>query len=316
MLLMALMLSPLLSWAQDLNIHVEEYSDCFGRTTLYPAKLDECLAQNYDSNNAILWSGEMAMLLKENLGSVPEEFKTKMLQVMPLHFSQPGLLSRHPHPYRYNEDMKPISFDEYHGLAFLSTVIPEFKETMDQVVEYGQKNHWQFWDMPGHEKGKPLWSLLTFSNLKLFFTEYLQEDHLRRATLKYPSWYPLFATHHLHQRAFYKMTSKSYKANFFEEVVFATAGVLAANGNDNFSSMAMWMFRYKALNHLNYDSKVIKWSEKYFKEKLTDRFGPNYPQYVFQKFYKDQEHPFHLLALKPNFKKALSWKREPSAKKK
>lgn len=281
-----------------LDSHIKEYRDCLNRVTLRPANNEECLKQNYDSNNAILWSGEMAILMKETLGYVPGEYKQELINSITKHFSSPGLLSRHPEPYRLLPDAKPISFDEYHGLAFLASVIPEFRKTMDEVVEYGEKNYWQFWDIPGQEQGKPLWQLLTLKNLKDFYY-YLQEENLRKATLKYPAWSALFATHHIHQQAMYKMLSTKYKPSLFEELYFAATAYFAKD-KDNYSSLSMWIFRFKALDQINYKSKIVSWVKKLYLNHLEERFGKDYELVVFSRFYEDENHPFHRMAALPD----------------
>lgn len=294
------------TYAKSLETHIREYRDCLNRVTIFPADHEKCLNQDYDSNNAILWSGEMALLMKESYGSVPEDYRKNIVTSIKNHFSKPGLLSRHPDPYRFSPTMKPISFDEYHGVAFLAAVIPEFRETMDEVVEYGEKNHWQFWDIPGQEQGKPLWSLLTIQNLKDFYA-YLQEENLRKATLKYPAWSALFATHHIHQRALYKMFSTKYKPSLFEELYF-TATAYFAKDKDNYSSLAMWIFRFKALDEINYNSKPIAWVKKLYLSRLEERFGANYESVVFEQFYIDTNHPFHRLAAMPEIKRIANVK--------
>lgn len=280
--------------AQDLFPNLSKYHDCIGRTTLFPAMHEACLNQDYDTNNAVLWSGETAILLYEIYGYVPTEFKVNFIKSIQSQFITPGLLSRHPEPYRFKEDMRPVSFDEFHGVAFLAAVIPEFRKNMDEIVEHGENNYWQYWDVPKYEKGKSWWSIVSWKGIKELYN-YIQEDSLRKSTIKYPELYPIFATHHFHQRAFYKMLSTKYKPSAFEELYFAVSGLLAAH-KDNYSSLSMWIFRWKALEHAGYHSKVLSWVRSYYNNKLHERFGSKYEQIVFANFYEDKEHPFHKMS--------------------
>jgi hypothetical protein len=274
--------------------HLDQYTDCLGRTTLLPSNIPNCLNKDYDSNNAILWSGEMAILLKDFHGEVPEDVKNQLKKFLPSHFVKTGLLSRHPEPYRYLDTMRPISFDEYTGVAFMASVIPELSKFMDDTVEYGIKNNWQFWDVPTYENGKSLKTLFSLKALKQW-VPYLQEESLRKSTIKYPELYPLFATHHIHQQAFYKMMSSKYKPSLFEELYFAVASYFAEDKH-SWSSLNMWIFRYKAIEYKKYDSKIISYMKERFEKKMLKRFGMFYETLVFQQFYEDYNHPFHLIS--------------------
>lgn len=277
----------------DLDEQINLYTDCLGRTTLLPANISECENENYDTNNALLFTGELVILLKELKGISPE-IKNRVLTFIPKHFVKPGLLSRHPEPYRFREDMKPISFDEFTGVAFMAAVIPELRKDMDDVVKYGIENNWQYWDMPGYEKGKSWFELLHPLALAQL-VPYLQEESLRKSTVNYPRLYPIFATHHFHQRAFYKMMSNSYKPNWFETVYFAAASYLAET-TENSSSLAMWLFRYKALDHKPMDNSLIRYAQARWRAKMLSRFGEKYEQIIFQRYYEDKNHPFHKIA--------------------
>lgn len=298
------------AYAQSLFPNLALYHDCIGRTTLFPAQHQSCLNQDYDTNNAVLWSGEMALLLYEINGYVPTEFKETLVKTIQSQFIKPGLLSRHPEPYRFKADMRPISFDEFHGVAFLAAVIPEFRKNMDDVVEHGMQNDWQYWDVPKYEKGKSWLSILSWQGIKELY-HYLQEDSLRKSTIKYPELYPIFATHHFHQRAFYKMLSTKYKPSAIEELYFAASGILAAH-KDNYSSLSMWIFRWKALEKINYQSQLLSWVRKYYHSQLNERFGQNYEQVVFANFYEDSAHPFHQLSVTAHQVKAASANRKPA----
>lgn len=281
----------------NLKAQIGVYTDCLGRTTLEPANREECLKQNYDTNNALLYTGELVILLQENEG-IPADIKNKVLEFLPRHFVKPGLLSRHPEPYRFTRSMKPISFDEFTGVGFMAAVIPELRTYLDQVVEYGEDNYWQYWDVPGHEKGRSWYDLLYPKSL-IQWIPYLQEDSLRKSTIRYPELYPVFATHHFHQRAFYKMMSKSYKPNWFEELYFVAASVLSED-KDNYSSLAMWLFRYKALEHREYKSSIVNWAKERWRKKMTSRYGQKYNEVIFNLYYENDNHPFHAMAKMKN----------------
>jgi hypothetical protein len=277
----------------NLDNQIKTYTDCLGRTTLEPANIPECKKENYDTNNALLFTGELVILMKE-LKGVPSDIKKQITTFLPKHFIKPGLLSRHPEPYRFRKDMKPISFDEFTGVAFMASVIPELRPYVDDIVKYGLENNWQYWDMPGYEKGKS-WFELLYPTALLQWIPYLQEENLRRGTVRYNKLYPLFATHHFHQRAFYKMMSLSYKPNWIEEAYFVGASLLAEY-TDSSSSFAMWLFRYKALEHRNYQSPMIKWASSHWREKMREKFGEQYDKVIFQMYYESKDHPFHHMA--------------------
>lgn len=293
--------SSLTSAHPHIESRIANFTDCLGRTTLEPSKNEECLVGQFDNNNALLYSGELALLLKDLYGEVPKIHKNKILDFLPSHFIKKGLLTRHPEPYRFNENMRPISFDELTGVAMMAAVIPEVQNLVDDIVLYGLNNHWQYWDVPNHEFGVSWFNLLKPDSLKQW-TSYLSEESLRKSTIKYKKLYPIFATHHIHQRAFYKMMSKSYKPNLFEILYFSFASYFSES-KDNASSLTMWLFRWKALENKPFDHFFIKQAQKSWVNSMKQRFGLSYEEKILESYFENREHPFHLISKENSLKK-------------
>lgn len=292
--------SSVISANSQIEDKIAKFTDCLGRTTLNQSKNEECIKGNYDNNNALLYSGEMVVLLKEFYGNIPDHHKNKILKFLPSHFIKKGLLSRHPEPYRFSEKMRPISFDELTGVSMMASVIPEIGEYVDDIVAYGLQHNWQYWDVPNYEDGKTWFSLLGLTPM-LKFKSYLNEESLRKSTIKYPELYPIFSTHHIHQRAFYKMMSKSYKPNLFEVFYFSLASFLSES-KENSSSLVMWLFRWKALSHKPYEHKLIQMAERSWKNAMVKRFGNDYEAEIFNLYFDNKDHPFHLIIKEKSLK--------------
>jgi hypothetical protein len=72
----------------------------------------------------------------------------------------------------------------------------------------------------------------------------------------------------------------------------------------------MWIFRWKALEKIQYKSKILSWVNRYYHQTLNKRFGTKYEQLVFANFYEDANHPFHSLSVTAHNLKAASTNRK------
>lgn len=287
------------------------YTDIHGRMSISkPGTVEEQKLGKYASNNANLYTGEMAILLQDK-DLLTIELRENIIKGLNSSWVEPGLMARHPGNYRETDHYLPVSHDEYNGLMFAASVIPELRYKADDVVEYGKKNNWQYCDVPGY---KTITFSQMFSNPNLFsiVKNYLNENHLRRATKKYPELFPIFFTYQPHQRFLFKALSTKYKPTLFEEIYFAANIIytsISKTPDNGFYTRVLAGFRLKALENVGYSSPWIKLASTVFVYSSKKMLGENYLEKMVNIYFDDKEHPFHYIVKHPTQKYFLTLKK-------
>jgi hypothetical protein len=102
------------------------------------------------------------------------------------------VLTRHP-----GDNTPAISHDEYVGAAGLDIIYAT------DIVEYGEKNYWQFCDVEGYVPTP--WRKLVIDDVMAAYEGLAndEETNYRKAVIKYPALYPFAFWHRQEQQYFY-----------------------------------------------------------------------------------------------------------------
>ena len=159
-------------------IYVDKYGRCHLKSV---TELDP-----FPTNNAYIYSfyAKMVGLPVEITGEADNDLTIKLVH---------GTLNRHPNtPPPIGV---PISHDEIVGIAGLDSMYA------DEIVWYGEHNHWQFCDIPGF---KPIpFRKLVLDDVIEAYEGLANEKNPRTAVIKYPAIYPIAFYHRPEQQYFY-----------------------------------------------------------------------------------------------------------------
>lgn len=271
-----------------------DYHDHYGRTTLYKADLTQTMMGHFDNENPNLFDGIAGLLIALNKLPVSKYFVhgARGLAAVLVHddegYEVKGLYGRHPQQYTtYNT----VSHDEYNGITYKCAVIQEFrKSVMNDIVEYGKDHNWCFVDTS--PKAKPLNSI--FKSPFSFFqalTALISGNRDGNQAL-----YQLSHIRQPDEIAFYKIVSTKYKPSLFELLFLAVGLILTSRkpkGNTSGKIMAWGKLRSMELVHFSHP--ITDYAKKIFFKNLTNMYGEEYLSELFKIYYKDQNHPFHVL---------------------
>ncbi len=281
---------------------VDLFTDNIGRASVYPSNRQVEASGKYDSNNALLYTGERALLLAHNK-IYTFHYQTRDNLAFSKCFVRRGLLSRHPEPYRQRESMRPLSFDEIRGLFMAGAVNPQLKQSMKDVIAYGKANDWNFNDQPGEEfKGKPLYTLLlspirTFQEFKAYRARAkeigLDNGGMRKAAQEFKYLNPLFFWTQPHSRMFYLMIAGE-STSLWERSYFLMNTIVSAFKRDDGqnSSRIMSAFMHLALNKVEHKSLLVWVSKVIFHYSCRFHHGKNYLHNMVNGYFKAEDHPF------------------------
>lgn len=284
---------------------IKSYLDKYGRMDLKAVNGGEP-----STNNQLLYSGELAILMyeynkyfkhDEDMDLFTQDDFDNLMNgikssVVP---GFPGLLSRHPDPYRIRLPLngRPVSFDEILGASFVAGFSdPHFAEL---IVRHGEKYNWQYCDVPFYEKGGKL-SKLFYNPIKTSVELYkylksamsYEKDGLRKASQSFTWFYPLFFTHGASERHIY-LAAAGAESSVWNQLSFLAAVFVASHKSDNVSSKALWIFRFKFLEAIGRETWITKKAKNFFMNMEVRRYGPEFERAIFKLYYTDSNHPFH-----------------------
>lgn len=287
------------------------YADIIGRVSLKPSNKSKESIGDFDSNNALLYTGELALLLKlSGLYTFNYQVQHNLAFTKCAIQFRGGyaVLTRHPEPYRYDPDMRPLSFDELRGFFMAATINRQLKPLADSLIAYGEKNSWVFTDQP-HEQfmGKPLLSLLktpkeTLSQWKAYRARAkeigLDNGGMRKAAQEFKYLNPMFFWTQPSNRMFYKMCA-GHKTTLLERMWFLLSEVAGAFDKDDGqnSSRLMGGFMHLALNNVDHKSLLVKAARLVYHTSGRYHFGRDYMYAMCSKYFKEPHHPITVLSL-------------------
>ena len=242
-----------------------EYTDPYGRQTLYKAGLTDPQNRHFDSENQNLFSGQALMFLHLNKLMTWRDIDNyrRGLDACKI---MPGLYSRYP-KYYTNPDRHGISHDEMTGISVGCIAINE-SNIPKEMVCYGEKHNWIFIDEnPDAQLFSPL------SNFKKYISRVRQPK----------------------DRALYRLAS-GQKISLFAKLNVLVGSYLATRKTaDHTSGRIMWFHKFKALEILGNDSKILKFARNLFNKKNTEVFDNEGWIEDCYKIYFEVGHPFHEL---------------------
>lgn len=279
----------------ELKDNIRQFSDSIGRMDLKPV-----YGGKWTTNNNLLYTGELAVMMffynkKHPDFFTKEDFDRLLNAIKHCEVTgYPGLFSRHPEPYRRlldsqgRVDFRPTSFDEIVG-AKMTSYLAESSTSMD-IYNHGKNNHWQYNDVPNHEKGISRWSVIfnknLISNLKSYFKDAGTYDTggLRKAAQHHSSLYPIFFTHSNSNRIVYS-SDRDIKPSIGDSIIALFSSTIAAIKGDNTSTKLLWFFRFKYIEATGKDNLIIKSAKFLFKtiNKLKD--GDDWKNKYFNEYY-------------------------------
>lgn len=158
-----------------------KYVDFLGRWHVKPTTE----SKPFPTNNAYIYSFYAKMV------GLPVVITTPAAsQLMDL---DEKVLTRHPGVYP--PEGVSISYDEYVGAAGLDQIYAA------NIVEFGEKNHWQFCDIPGFTPTP--FRKLVIDDVLAAYEDLANEENPRRATIKYPALWPVAFYHRPNEQYFY-----------------------------------------------------------------------------------------------------------------
>lgn len=180
-------------------------------------------------------------------------------------------MTRHPgvsHP-----DTPPISFDEYVGIAGLDEM------AADDVVFFGENNHWQFCDIKGF-KPTPFRKLV-IDDVMAGFEDLANdpEPNTRKAIVKYPVLYPIAFWHRPEQQYFYYRTALR-SPGIIRTLYFSIATLVSIAQNNPRNVMLGFKFLKLESIGLNFVEKMLYKIYKKrvdFKQNCRNYFPEDHP---------------------------------------
>lgn len=248
----------------------EEYTDVYGRQTLYPAVNSDPENHRFDSENQNLFSGQAIMLLNLNnlMNWTDIENFHRGLNTCKI---MPGLYSRYP--LSYNEPTRHgISHDEMTGISIGCMAIGE-TEIPQQMIDYGKRHNWTFID---ENPSANLFS--SFANFKKYIGRVRQPK----------------------DRALYKIAA-GHEVSLFGALNILVGSYLSSKKpigkkrDEHTSGRIMWYYKFQAMKLVQCDSKIIDFARKQFQKNNTEIYGSeDYMDEVIAVYFKEG-HPFRTL---------------------
>lgn len=280
---------------------ISEYKDNLGRMDLKPVNGGEA-----STNNQLLYTGELAILLKLVGNSSPADFTALRDAVKTCHLSNfPGLYSRHPEPYRLRQKFVPVSFDEITGAVFANWCAGDFAANR-HILEHAQLTDNRFCDIPGYElmdSNKSIFSgglKALWQDLKTYYREARSyeklETGLRKSVFKSPRFYPIFFKHN-NTNLFIYNSGANNSSSYFANSVFLISCLIASFKKDNISTKILYWFRFRFLELTGKETFLTKLAKQYYNYTNDNRLGADWEKQLFAAYYPEG-HPFHELRAK------------------
>lgn len=239
--------------------NMTKYIDNLGRWHIKPVTE----SKPYPTNNAYIYSFYAKMVGLPVVISHPA-----VSQLMNLDTT---VLTRHP-----GDNTPPISHDEYVGAAGLDPIYAT------DIVEYGEKNYWQFCDVivDGKAYVPTPWRKLVIDDVMAAYEELANDkDDLRKASAKYPALYPFAFWHRPEQQYFYYRCA-GQSPSIIRSIYFFIATLVSIYSKNKKSPMLGFkMLKFKKLGPNLMEKALIKLFDKYgnWKEVCKNYFPEDHP---------------------------------------
>jgi hypothetical protein len=237
-------------------INMTKYIDDLGRWHIKPVTESD----PYPTNNAYIYSFYARMVDLPVVITNPA-----VSQLMNLDTT---VLTRHP-----GDNTPAISHDEYVGAAGLDQIYAT------DIVEYGEKNYWQFCDVTGYV---PIpWRKLHIDDVMAAYEGLANdpETNYRKAVIKYPALYPFAFWHRPEQQYFYYRCA-GRTPSLIKSVYFFFATLASIFKKDKTSPMLGFkVLKLKKLGPNLMEKALIKLFDKYgnWKEVCKNYFPEDHP---------------------------------------
>lgn len=279
----------------DLN-----YRDSLGRVTYLPAVRSNWLTGNYDSLNQHLWTGE-ALLLWDLCYDLDDHFRTEWIRALRDIFKKttifPGLISRHPFPYNQSPSFDEISLDEYFG-ACCSCVVMDLKDQARDMLKYHEDHGWHVSDAP-QLIGKKVsdyvftfgfWKTIGRSLAYVFKTWDFTGSNELDAILAQNEGVDLLTSYRMPKDRLFLKLAAGGSGSLVDVFHFYLSAMLTLKvSNDETSGRILLLFKLLLLQKLGHPQTSLA---KYYKKKMTAKYGRFYLHECFKKYYEDPKHPF------------------------
>jgi hypothetical protein len=285
----------------DIEASIEYYKDNLGRMDLKPVNKGEA-----STNNQLLYTGELAILMKLAGGYTPADFNALAQAVRTCQLADyPGLYTRHPAPYRFKTkdglpNFVPVSFDEILGACFTNWCAGNIRENED-ILQHTQLTDNRFCDIPGYELMDSYESVFKpglFAELKRYYqkakTYEKLETGFRKEVRNFSRFFPIFFKHSS-TNVFCYTASANRDAGFLSSVLLFASAILASVKKDNLSTKVLWWFRFRFLELTGKETFLTKLAKQYYNYTNKNRLGEFWENELFAEYYEDRNHPFHEL---------------------
>jgi len=189
-----------------------------------------------------------------------------------------------------------VSHDGYAGIMFAVAALGldnDLKYIAEEIVEYGREHNWCYLDT--HPNMKPL--SLFWRNPKHWWelVKVLRSENPKEERKKYPVIYGMSHRRQPEDVTFYKIIAGE-KPSFFGLLVFALSVVFSSTKpHGNTGGKLISLHKLYALRMVGFSHWLIDAAEEEFTKNLVDMYGVHFIKELQKIYYRDPNHPFHIL---------------------
>ena len=251
----------------------KSYLDEYGRIEL--GLRTKSKRGRFSHENPKTFQGYMDIVL-DHAGKFTDSRKQITLDAIKMTEVEPGLFGRQVPGQNFGNT---VSHDEYNGICYTASVVPELRETVcNEIVEYGMK-HGKFGLLGPYNDEKP----------GLTLVECLKNKEHRKdlAFVRQPR-----------DSAFYKIMSTKYEASWFELLFMAISSIITAHRpafHRDCGTKLIMFFRILAIEKVT-NKWYLRLLHVYIRRKLAKTYGSQYLAKMLRAYFKDSHHPIHTLS--------------------
>jgi hypothetical protein len=245
----------------------KSYTDEYGRFELYPRAKSK--VGKYSSENPKTFQGYMDIVLDHAEELTDSRVQTTVDAILMTQV-EPGLFGRQVPGKNFGNT---VSHDEYNGICYTASVVPELRDTVcNEIVEYGMENGWLYND--------EIPNLTPWQAIK-------QKEFKQLAFIRQPR-----------DRAFYKIMSTKYNPNLLEVLWLFVSTLVTVHRpafHKDCGTKLIMFFRMLAIERVT-DKWYYKLMNEYVRKQLEKTYGKEYLPKMLRAYFKDANHPIHVLA--------------------
>lgn len=268
------------------------FHDPMGRISEKPSNYAQGI-----SDNPNLFTGELFFLKKITGQELTIKERSYLLDLMLNCKVYPGLYRRHPEAFQktYNVPYNIVSHDEYIGILLLAKATGCSTAVADQIVEYGEKYNWQFYDYyPKADFFRALFNnpIDTIKKRMAYSKDYKARAYdTNNVDISHdPDIVALTFLRQPRDKAFYKLMAQPWHRPSYLEVLWLSLSHVYTtrrnleDGSRGGTILLAW-FRMMLLEESVKIPKVLKMAHNLFDKILTKKYGQNYQHVIATRYF-------------------------------